>query len=201
MICRFTTAFPELWWTTKKATCRVLPHPMCLSFLCFECRVETVCAHYKQCANIKTYTTLYKISVLLVSLVYILLICRFPTAFSELWWTRKKRRVEFAASDVCWGFSLLNVVWKLCMHTTNNVQTSKPTQHCIKSAYCWCHWCRFCWFVVFQLLFLKFDEPEKATCRVLPHPIDSLSLFWMSCGNCVRRLQTTDKDQNLHNIV
>jgi hypothetical protein len=29
--------------------------------------VETVCAHYKRRANIKTYTTLYSISVLLVS--------------------------------------------------------------------------------------------------------------------------------------
>ena len=50
-------------------------------------RVETVRTHYKRRANTRTYTMLYYISVMLVSLVWILLICHFPTVFPEIWWT------------------------------------------------------------------------------------------------------------------
>ena len=53
-------------------------------FLSFGYRVETVRAHYKRRTNIKTYTTLYYISVLLVSLVWILSICHFSTVFPEI---------------------------------------------------------------------------------------------------------------------
>ena len=56
-------------------------------FLSFGCRVETVRTHYKRRTNITTYTTSYYISVLLVSLVWILLICHFSTVFPEIWWT------------------------------------------------------------------------------------------------------------------
>ena len=67
MICHFPTAFPKFDEPEKKR--RVEFAASDVFELSFECRVETVYAYYKQCANIKTHTTLYKISVLLVSLV------------------------------------------------------------------------------------------------------------------------------------
>ena len=67
MICHFPTAFPEFDEPEKKR--RVEFAASDVFELSFECRVETVYADYKRQTKIKTYTTLYKISVLLVSLV------------------------------------------------------------------------------------------------------------------------------------
>ena len=66
--------------------CTQFCHMDLFFFLSFGCRVETLWAHYKRRVNIKTYTTLYYISVLLISLVWILSICHFPTVFPEIWW-------------------------------------------------------------------------------------------------------------------
>ena len=60
-------------------------------FLSFECRFETVSAWYKRRPTIETYTTIWYISVLLVSLVYILHICPFPTVFLKICWTFQNR--------------------------------------------------------------------------------------------------------------
>ena len=87
-ICHFSTVFPEIFdGKLKKQYLHQISSLDVFYFLSFGYRVETVRTHYKQRTNIKTYTTLYYISVLLVSLVWILSICHFPTAFPEIWWT------------------------------------------------------------------------------------------------------------------
>ena len=57
---------------------------------------------------------------------------------------------------MCSTFSLLVLEWKLCAHTTSDVQTSKRTQRCTILACCWYCWCEYCRFVIFQLFFLKY---------------------------------------------
>ena len=60
------------------------------------------------------------------------------------------------SSPTCCTFSFLDVEWKLCAHTTSDVQTSKPTQRYTILACCWYQWCEYCRFVIFQLFFLKY---------------------------------------------
>ena len=88
-------------------------------FLSLWCRVETVRTHYKRRANIKTYTMLYYISVLLVSVVWILSICHFPTVFPwNIWWKLKKQYLhQYFWASMC---SLLSLFWLSsgnCAHT------------------------------------------------------------------------------------
>ena len=54
---------------------------------------------------------------------------------------------------MCSTFSLLVIEWKLCVHTTSDVQTSKPTQSYTILACCWSRWCEYCRFVISQLFF------------------------------------------------
>ena len=160
MICRFPTAFSELWWTRKKRRvefCHIRSIELSLLNV-----VWKLCVHTTN--DVQTSKPTQHCIILACCWCHW---CRF-------WWfvifqllflnlmNQKKRRVQFCHIRCVWAFSLLNVVWKLCVHTTNNVQTSKPTQHCIKLAYCWCHWCRFWWFVVFQLLFLNLMNQKKS---------------------------------------
>ena len=127
-------------------------------FLSFGYRVETVRTHCKRRTNIKTYTKLYYISVLLVSVVWILSICHFPTVFPEIFDESSKSNIDisFWASMLCSTFSLLVIEWKLCAHTTSDVQTSQLAQRCTILACCWYQWCEYCRFVIFQLFFLKY---------------------------------------------
>ena len=53
---------------------------------------------------------------------------------------------------MCSTFSLLVTEWKLCAHTTSDVQTSKRTQCYTILACCWYQWYEYCRFVIFQLL-------------------------------------------------
>ena len=165
-------------------------------FLSFGCRVETVRTHYKRRANTKTYTTLFYISVLLVSVVRILSICHFPTVFPEIFMEAQK---AISSLDVCSTFSLLVVEWKLCAHTTSDVQTSKHTQRYTILACCWYHWCEYCRFVIFQLFFLKYLWKLKN--QYLHQFLSLHGLFWLSSGNCAHTLQATCKHQNVHNVI
>ena len=59
---------------------------------------------------------------------------------------------------MCSTFSVLVIEWKLCIHATSDVQTSKPAQRYTILQYSRYQWCEYCRFVIFQLFFLKFDE-------------------------------------------
>ena len=173
-------------------------------FLSFGSRVETVRTHCKQRANIKTYTMLYYISVLLVSVVWILSICHFPTVFPEIFDESLKSNIDISFwGSMCSTFSLLVIEWKLCAHTTTDVQTSKLAQRCTILACCWYQWYEYCRFVIFQLVFLKYLwKAQKAILTsVFELRCVPLSLFWLSSGNCAHTLQATYKHQNLHNVI
>ena len=71
----------------------------------------------------------------------------------------KAQKAIFTSSfraSMCSTFSLLVIEWKLCAHTTSDVQTSKLAQCYTILACCWYHWCEYCRFVIFQLFFLKY---------------------------------------------
>ena len=98
--------------------------------------------------------------------------------------------------------TLLDIEWKLCAHTTNDVQTSKRTQCDTILACCWYQWCEYCRFVIFQLFFLKYwCKLKKQYPSVFELRCVLLSLFWMSSGNCAHTLQATCKHQNLHKMI
>ena len=64
---------------------------------------------------------------------------------------------------MCSTFSLLVIEWKLCAHTTSDVQTSKRTQRYTLLACCWYRRCGYCRFVIFQLFFSEiFVKAQKA---------------------------------------
>ena len=65
------------------------------------------------------------------------------------------------ATSMCSTFSLLVIEWKLCAHTTNDVQTSKLAQRDTILACCGYQWCEYCRFVIFQLFFLKYSVSSK----------------------------------------
>ena len=99
--------------------------------------------------------------------------------------------VAHSASDVFFTFSLLDVEWKLCTHTTNDVQTSKRTQRYTISACCWSCWYEYCRFVIFQLFFLKFDELFLHDCVLYSLSLQKyfiLVRFW-----CWRYDKTTEQ--------
>ena len=87
-------------------------------FLSFGCRVETVRTHCKRPTKIKTYTTLYYISVLLVSSVWILSICHFSTVFPETFMRSSKSNVYITVFEL--RCVLLFLFWLSsgnCAHT------------------------------------------------------------------------------------
>ena len=150
--------------------------------------VETVRTHCKRRTNIKTCTMSYYISVLLVSLVWILLICHFSTVFPEIWWGAAATCTVFDHIDVS-TFSLLVIEWKLCAHTTSDLQTSKLAQCYTILACCWYHWCEYCRFVIFQLCFLKYLwKAQKAifTSQVLSFDV----FYFLSFGYRVETVRT-----------
>ena len=104
-------------------------------------------------------------------------------------------------SSMCSTFSLLVIEWKLCAHTTTDVQTSKLAQRDTILACCWYHWCEYCRFVIFQLFSLKFDEPASDVHSFATSMCSILSLFWISSGNCAHTLQATYKHQNFDNVI
>ena len=84
----------------------------------FKYWVEPVRTHCKRRTNIKTCTMLYYISVLLVSVVWILLICHFPTVFPEIFVTSSKSNVYISIYEL--RCVLLSLFWFSsgnCAHT------------------------------------------------------------------------------------
>ena len=104
---------------------------------------------------------------------------------------------------MCSTFSLCDVEWKLCAHTTSDVQTSKLAQCDTILACCWYQWCEYCRFVIFQLFFLKYMQSSKSNIDITGFELRCVlvSLFWLSSGNCAHTLQATYKHQNLHNVI
>ena len=116
-------------------------------FLSFGYRVETVRTHYKRRTNIKTYTTLYYISVLLVSVVWILLICHFPTVFPRnIWWKLTKQYLhQFLSLHKyfiivrfwCWKQpknttdALLFLLYAICLHYLHVVHHGNCLCRCV----------------------------------------------------------------------
>ena len=92
-------------------------------------------------------------------------------------------------ASMCSTFSLLVIEWKLCAHTTSDVQTSKRTQRYTILACCWYHWCEYCWFVIFQLFFLKYlCKAQKA---ILTSVFMSFDVFYfLSFGYRVETVRT-----------
>ena len=78
-------------------------------------------------------------------------------------------------ASMCSTFSLLVIEWKLCAHTTSDVQTSKLAQRYTILACCWYQWCEYCLFVIFQLFFLKYWCKLK---RQYLHQFSSLDVFY-----------------------
>ena len=116
--------------------------------------VETMCTPYKWRANIKTCTMLYYIDVLLVSLVWIFVDLSFFNCFPWNIYGSSKSNIDISFwASMCSTFSLLVIEWKLCAHTTSDVQTSKLAQRYTILACCWYHWCEYCRFVIFPTVF------------------------------------------------
>ena len=172
-------------------------------FLSFGYRVETVRTHYKQPTNIKTCTTLYYISVLLVSVVWILSICRFPTVFPKYLRKLKKRYVhQFLSFDVFYYLSFGYRVETVRTHykRRTNIKTY-TTLYYISVLLVSVVWilsiCHFS--TVFPEIFVKSSKSNiyirfELRCVLL-------SLFWLSSGNCAHILQATCKHQNVHNVI
>ena len=206
--CRFVIfqlVFPEIFTEARKQYWHQFLSFDMFYFLSFGYRVETECTHYKQRTNIKTCTTLYYISVLLVSVVWILSICHFPTVFPEIFMSSSKSNIDISFwASMCSTFSLLVIEWKLSAHTTSDVQTSKLAQCYTILQYSRYHWCEYCRFVIFQLFFLKiFVKSSKSNVYISIYELRCvlLSLFWLSSGNCAHTLQATYKHQNFDNVI
>ena len=126
-LCIF--GFPVSLFCMYPVFCAFLDFEKC-KFLCFSnfqrssflysfrYWVETVCTHCNRRANIKTYTTLYYISVLLVSVVWILSICHFPTVFPEIFVQSSKSNVYISIFELrCVLLSLFWLSSGNCAHT------------------------------------------------------------------------------------
>ena len=94
---------------------------------------------------------------------------------------------------MCCTFSLLVLEWKLCVHTTSDVQTSKPTQRYTILACCWYQWCEYCRFVIFQLFSLKYlCKARKAIfTSVFELRCSLLVIEWKLCAHTASDVQTS----------
>jgi len=168
-------------------------------FLSFGCRLETVFAWYKRRPTIETSTTIWYISVLLVSLVYILHICPFPTVFPEICWTFQNR------STVATFWAYKNISKLFVFDVEINQRTLQ--MHCL----CCCITYTYNIYTLCTVEVVCVDMyGYHSTCTsdvyhtsskqsIVCHRCVPLSLFWMSIGNCVCMVQTTSNHWNLHN--
>ena len=102
---------------------------------------------------------------------------------------------------MCSTFSLCDVEWKLCAHTTSDLQTSKLAQRYTILACCWYQWCEYCRFVIFQLSFLKYlCKARKAIFTSVFElrcvPLSLLVLGWKLCAHTTRDVQTSKRTQH-----
>ena len=88
----------------------------CVYFLSFGYRVETMRTRYKRRTNIKTYTMLYYINVLLVPVVWILLICHFSTVFPEIF-MKAQNAILTSVFELCVLLSLFSLSCGNYAHT------------------------------------------------------------------------------------
>ena len=104
---------------------------------------------------------------------------------------------------MCSTFSLLVIEWKLCAHTTSNLQTSKLAQCYTILACCWYQWCEYCRFVIFQLFFLK--DLCKAQKAMFTSVFMSFDVFYfLSFGYRVETVHTHCKrptNINFHTLL
>ena len=84
--------------------------------------------------------------------------------------------------------TLLDIEWKLCAHTTTDVQTSKLAQRYTILACCWYQWCEYCRFVIFQLFFLKYLT--KAQTAILTSVLSFDVFYFLSYGYRVETERT-----------
>ena len=117
--------------------------------------------------------------------------CRFVIfqLFSLKYLMTSSSDVYSFATSMCSTFSLLVIEWKLCAHTTSNVQTSKRAQCYTILACCWYQWCDYCRFVIFQLFFLKYlMQAQKA---ILTSVFERRCVFYsLSFGYRVETVRT-----------